>query len=172
MCRFLYIWTYFKYMFIHFFKNVPEVWTFFVRTIVLRCLRILGVLNGPPQIPGVNVRVPFRGKEIWRTIVCYWFLWFLQKRKRKVGTKMITSCSIRRVTQLVVGWGGGEFLFIVLLVWLLLVLLTVFIVFDWFYKVFLILEMILGLKKGKEEHSFGCSQTQQVLNWNIRKPYF
>ena len=29
---------------------------------------VCGVLNGPPPIPGVNVKVPFRGNQIWKII--------------------------------------------------------------------------------------------------------
>ena len=52
-CIFLYIWRYFKDIFEHVLKNVPEVWTIFVRTIfvciVFLCFGGLGVLNGPPH---------------------------------------------------------------------------------------------------------------------------
>ena len=63
---FLYIWRYLKDMVRHLFEKCPEVWTVFVRTISLRFWGIWGVLNGPPTptpIPGVNIKVPFRGGE-------------------------------------------------------------------------------------------------------------
>ena len=50
----------------------------------------------PTPNPGFNVKVPFRGKQIWKTyffLVILWFLW----KQLKNGTRMITSCSIRRV---------------------------------------------------------------------------
>ena len=59
-----------------FLKNVPEVWTIVVRTVFDRSFvifLILGILTGPPThphtpIPGVNVKVPFRGKQICKNM--------------------------------------------------------------------------------------------------------
>ena len=96
-CIFLYIWTYSKYRFWHFWrKNVPEVWTIFVR--ILFC--DLGGFGGGPKcppnhrhhhpppspIPGVNVKVPFRGTkyenglrflyiEMFWCFLRFWFGW-------------------------------------------------------------------------------------------------
>ena len=47
----------------------------------------------PHPIPGVNVKVPFRGKNMEKMFL-YDFYDFM---KIENGTKMITSCSIRRV---------------------------------------------------------------------------
>ena len=59
---------------------------------------ILGVLNAPTPtpIPGVNVKVPIPGEKQWKNICFYLFIYdFYEKLKN--NTKMITSCSIRRV---------------------------------------------------------------------------
>ena len=48
-CLFLYIWTYFIDMFIHFLKNVPEVWTIFVRNISFAICCDFFVQYAPPH---------------------------------------------------------------------------------------------------------------------------
>ena len=97
-------------MFWHFWKNVPEVWTIFVR----RTFWGFWVLNGPllptppNPIPGVNAKVPFRGKTYRNKYVFNVFLRCLQKLNECI--KMITSCSIRRAgrsVQKVESWKVG-----------------------------------------------------------------
>ena len=72
--HFPYTWTYFK-VFFTFFENCPEVWTISVRTVffVIFCDSL------PPPVPisGVNVKVPFRGKNMEHNYCLMIFVWCL-----------------------------------------------------------------------------------------------
>ena len=59
--------------------------SFSVRNILLRFLWIWGVLNGPPThpIPGVNVKVPFQGKQIWISFCFFDFYEKIGKQNEK-----------------------------------------------------------------------------------------
>ena len=67
-------------------------------------LRIWGDLGGPKwsppphpiPIPGVNVKVPFRGKNIEKNTLLLIFYHFYEKKIEKCN-KTIKSCSIRLV---------------------------------------------------------------------------
>ena len=50
-----------------------------------------GVINAPP---GVNIKVPFQGKNMERNISFCYFYDFLKLKSNKNDTKMITSCSV------------------------------------------------------------------------------
>ena len=79
MCRFLYIWRYFKYIVVHVLTNVPEVWTIFVRTVFFSFLGIFVVLNGPPPTPSPASmsKFPSGGEKYIKNIGKYWFSMFL-----------------------------------------------------------------------------------------------
>ena len=105
-CRFLYIWTFlFKDTFQHFLKNVPKVWTIFVRTISLWFLKIsfwgggLLVLNGPPPQSRVSMsKFPSEGK-IRKNCFGIFFIIFMK------SLKMVIKW-LRRVA--FVGWDVSE----------------------------------------------------------------
>ena len=62
---------------------------------------IWGVLNGLPHTPPSPAsmsKFPSRGKQYWKNKHFNNFLWLLWRMEKMTnGTKMITSCSIRRV---------------------------------------------------------------------------
>ena len=88
-CIFPYIGTYLKYIFLRFFelvwKDVPEVWTIFVRTIFLRFGGIFGVLNGPPPppSPASMSKFPSGGNKYGNKCFFDDLLWFLLKQLKK-----------------------------------------------------------------------------------------
>ena len=94
-----------------FWNNVLEVWTIFVRTVFLRLFGIFGVLNGPPTpIPGINVKVPFRGKLIWKImfflrIVCDFYK---KIEKCTVTTFVLTFDSSTHIENLILKHTGSD----------------------------------------------------------------
>ena len=76
----------------HFSKNVPEVWTIFVRSILGKCLGLLGSYMVPPAHPRRKYQ------SLWKNVLLLKFCDFCEKWKDV--TKTITSCSIRRVGQI------------------------------------------------------------------------
>ena len=89
-CLFLYIGTYLKYIFLRFSKNVPEVWTFFVRIIFEIFVHFWCPKWSPPiPIPSVNVKVPLGGENMKTHTFLLFLLWFLWKIEKTWKNKWI-----------------------------------------------------------------------------------
>ena len=96
---FLYIGTYFKEIVRHVRdkKQKNRSVNNFRTNYFVRLLGICGILNGPTPptpIPGVNIKVPFQGKQIWKHIVFLkMFVTSMKENKEKneICTKMILA---------------------------------------------------------------------------------
>ena len=100
LCRFLYIWRYVKGIFDIFWKMFQKCEQFSYELLFFLFFPGFVFLNGPPTpIPGVNVSSLLGEKHMGENLFFSDFYDFYEnkkKRRKKNGSKMIKSCSIRR----------------------------------------------------------------------------